>query len=316
MYFTLPTSSKTTVPAFYGYKLGECGGNYVEFTSDKIKFSFHKDFKLYRNSDIQLTNIEIEGEELPNDIIEYDLKTGDYVRKQFDIGTLDYDTVINRVTELLLENIKSCAKLSFPKIVYTAGLDSSTLAYLAYFNNIDFTCLIHEKYTDRFTVPFSKIEYVQYQTLPEFPISNGSSYNIKPGFYQLEHSNLITGYYGDNTILHHKELYHQTRHLHNVPVKLYDLTPPQVNTLLNSKTEIINAVLYINTQNYFRQWFDCFQILDPYRDPRLIETILSLPLNDLIEQFGSGNIQKTIIKNMNTSWAENICEFKNDYSKF
>lgn len=314
MYFAVTYNSFK--PILYGYKLGEHGGNFVEFIDNKIKFSLHKDFKLYRTSEIFLTNITVEGEELPNDIIEYDLETHEYKRYQPIIGQLSYENVVQKITNILLENIQTCLELSDPKIVYTAGLDSSTLAYLAHYHGIDFTCLIHDKYKDKFHVPFNNIRYCEFQQNPEFVTVYGPIDNIKPGFYQDENNYLITGYYGDNTILHHKELYHQTKHLCQVDINLYDLTAPSFDTKLNSKEDIINAVIYINTQNYFRQWFDDFQILDPYRDPRLFETVLSLPLKDLIEQFGSAKIQKDIIRSMNNVWLKNICEHKNDYSKF
>lgn len=314
MYFVATSNS---IPnCTYGYKLGEYGGNFVEFHDGVVKFSYHKDFKLYKNNEILLSNISINGEELPNDIVEYNLVTQEYKQYQYDLSDLAYDVVINRVKDILLENIQQCIKLSLPKIVYTAGLDSSTLAYLAQHNGIDFTCVIPDKYKNVFSLPFKNIESYECQLQPEFIIQLGTMNNIKPGFYQAENNNLITGYYGDNTVLHHKELYHQTKHLCDVSVELYDLTPPSITSLLNSKEDIINAVKYINTQNYFRHWFDTFQILDPYRDPRLIETVLSLPLKDLIEQFGSAKIQKDIIKSMNRDWINNICEHKNDYSKF
>jgi len=316
MYFCIPNDIKKIENHFFGYKLGEHGGNYVEMVGNKIKFSFHKDFKLYKNNSIVLTNLEIDGEELPNDIIEYDLETNEFKRYVPNIGVLTYDVVISKVTDILLENIKTCAKLSDPKIVYTAGLDSSTLAYIAQHNNIDFTCLVQDKYEKKFKLPFVKLKYYQLQDLPDFPINLGRMDNIKPGFYQPENNNLITGYYGDNTILHHKELYHQTKHLCNVEVELYDLTGPAVSHLLNSKDDIVNSVMYINTQNYFRQWFPNFQILDPYRDPRLFEVVLSLPLKELIEQFGSAKIQKDIIHSINNEWLTQICDHKNDYSKF
>lgn len=308
--------SSMTADNMYGYKLGDHGGNFVEFADDNIKFSFHKDFKLYRNNEVLMTNLPIDGEEVSNDIIQFNINSQECHKKQFNYSEISYNDAVKSITDILLDNIKTCVNIADPKIVYTAGLDSSTVVYLAHYNQIDFCCLIHNKYKDRLPNPFTNVEYVEFQEYPKFNISVGPIENIKPGFYQAENNNLITGYYGDNALLHHRDLYYQSKHLCDINIELYDLTPPSDYKPFKDKTDIINSVMYINTQNYFRHWFEDFQILDPYRDPRLLEIVLSLPLKDLIEQMGSAKIQKDIIKSMNHSWLNNICDHKNDYTKF
>ena len=111
---------------------------------------------------------------------------------------------------------------------------------------------------------------------------------------------------------------HQTKHLHASfeSLDLYDKKEPNNFPILNDKDAILNAVLSFNRACYHRQWFNDFQMLDPYRDPRLFETILRLPLNDLVEQFGTAKIQKDIMKMISTEWFDTLCEYKNDYKKF
>lgn len=304
----------------YGYQLGDVGGNYVNFTDSSINFSLHKDYKLYSSEDIILTNIEINGSLLPSNIISFDFLTHSCTYYEFSNGSeLSYDLVVKNVYDILLENLNACAKISEPKIVYTAGLDSSTLAYMAHANNIDFTCLIDSRYKDRFkNLPFANIEYVEFQRYPEFEISYGPVDNIKEGFYQPENNMLITGYYGDNSVVHNTDMFYQAKHLHPNPddIFLYHIKEPSNYTKYNSKQEMLEGIKYINSQNYFRHWFDNFQILDPYRDPRLSSAIMQLSLFDLIEQVGSAKIQKDIIASLDSKWLDNLCEHKNDYSKF
>ena len=304
----------------YGYKLGDVGGNYVKFTDDGIKFSLHKDFKLYSSDEVILTNIEMNGTQLPSDIVSFDFLTQSYKQYQFHaVNELPYTNVVNNIYEILLENLKTCIALAHPKIVYTAGLDSSTLAYIAHANNIDFTCLIDSRYKDRFkNLPFTNIQYVEFQRYPEFQITSGPVENIREGFYQPENNMLITGYYGDNCVVHNTDMFYQSKHLHpkSSDIFLYHVKEPSNYQSYNSKQEMIEGIKYINTQNYFRHWFDNFQILDPYRDPRLPCAIMQLTLYDLIEQVGSAKIQKDIVQSLSSDWLINMCDHKNDYSKF
>lgn len=304
---------------YYGYQLGQYGGNYVEIKSDSINFSFHKDFKLYCNDEIIATNLFVTNNILPSDIVAIN-KAGIFNRYDFEThGELPYNIILNRVYELLLENIKTCAKLSQPKIVYTAGLDSGTLAFIAHSLNIDFTCLIDSRFESKFkNLPFKNIRYVDFQTSPDFEVTFGPKTNIKEGFYQAENNMLITGYYGDNTVVHNTDMFNQARQLHSCPDKiiLYDKKPANEYIGFSNKQDIIESIKYINTQNYFRHWFEKFQILDPYRDPRIFTTITRLDTDSLIEQIGSAKIQKDIIASLDPNWLELLCDYKNDYSKF
>ena len=301
-------------PRSYGYKLGEYGGNYVNFTDNRIEFSFHKDFNLYKNNDILLTNLTIEGDEVPSDTLFFD-----YTKKQiirYTLQTKDeisYTSVLTRVYKILLENLTVCHALGANKIAYTAGLDSSTLAYITEYHQRMFTCIIDKNYEGRFkNLPFKQIIYEARQSKPNDDVYYGE--NVRDSFYQ--HDNLITGFYGDLTVVHNGDMYNQAKGLYETLLPLYD--PKKLNDyiLFNSKEDIINAIYYTNTHTYFRHWFPNFQILDPYRDPRLFEIICRLNLTELIEQIGTGKIQKNIIGSLNKEWVNNLCDIKNNYDKF
>lgn len=312
----LSTSVDLDTSTLYGYKLGTYGGNFIEFLTNSIKFSFHKDFKLTKNEDFILTNLEVPGKLLDNDTIQY-YYDGTVKHYPYEIKKeTTYKNVVENFKNILLENIKTLSSEN-TRIVYTAGLDSGLIAYLAQSNDIKFTAVIQDKYRFQ-NLPFESVEYFNTQKMPEFSITYGSTNNVKPGFYQTVNNNLITGYYGDLCGLHHNQMYHQSKHLMTTKKKitLYDKAKPEDYSVFADKEEIIFCIKYLNGQSYFRHWFDNFQILDPYRDPRLFLSLLSLKLNDLIIQLGTGMIQKDIVKGLNPKWLSNLCEYKNDYEKF
>lgn len=301
-------------PRKYGYKLGECGGNYVNFTETGIEFSFHKDFKLYKNDDVLLTNLKIDGIEVPSDTLYFnynDKNTVQYVRHTG--SEIGYTSVLTCVYEILLENLRECHKYGATKIAYTAGLDSSTLAYITEYHQRMFECVIDKTYQGRFkNLPFKYITYETRQPKPTDGIDYGEY--VRDSFYQ--HDKLITGFYGDLTVTHNGDMYNQARYLHQTDKPIYDPKPINHYPPLKNKADMLYSVYYINTTTYFRHWFPNFQILDPYRDPRLFEMVCRLNLKDLIEQVGTGKIQKDIIGSFNKEWVNNLCETKNNYDKF
>jgi hypothetical protein len=298
----------------YGYKLGESGGNYINFTDQGIEFSFHKDFKLYTNDDIVLTNLRIEGTEVLSDILYFDFAQKNFVKYTPALGDeISYTDAILRVHEILLENINICYNLGATKIAYTAGLDSSTLAYIAEYHQHTFSCIVDKTYEGRFkNLPFKNIIYEERQTRPTDSVDYGEC--VRDSFYQ--HDKLITGFYGDLTVVHNGDMYNQSRLLHVTDKPLYDPKPLNNYTTFNTKQDIINAIYYTNIHTYFRHWFPNFQILDPYRDPRLFEIVCQLNLVDLVEQIGTGKIQKDIVSSLNKEWLNNLCNTKNNYDKF
>ena len=300
---------------FYGYKLGTHGGNFLEITNTGINFSYHKDSELYFNENVYITNLEIEGTQHPSDIVSFDFGSTTCTRYKYSTAQLNYETAKSLVYAILLENILQTKHYKH-KIAYTAGLDSSTLAYIAHANNIDFTCLIRTKLKDKLlNLPFSDIQYHEI-TMPEFAYY-GTGKHVQHGFYQPENNNTVTGYYGDLTVTHNGDMFEQARDLYisDNDIKLYDPTVLKYDKF-NSMDDMRHAIKYINTNFYFKHWFENFQIIDPYRDPRLVEVILSMNDTDMIEQVGTGKIQKDIIKSLNSEWLNNLCEYKNNYEKF
>lgn len=303
---------------FFGYKLGHYGGNFIKFHDNIINFSYHKDFKLYYNDDIVATNLPIAENKLSNNIISINTHNGKTSSYEFThFNELSYDTVVKHVYDILLENLKECASVTNLRIVFTAGLDSSTLAFIAHKHNINFTCLIDDRFKFN-NLPFKNIEYVEFQKHPEFTVTMGPADNVKEGFYQPENNFLVTGYFGDNCMLHNSDMFYQAKSLHSNPdsVLLYDQKKSSEYTQFKTKEDLVNAITYINTQNYFRHWFENFQILDPYRDPRIPHLISRLDIDNLVDQIGSGKIQKDIIRSIDHSYIDLLCDYKNDYSKF
>lgn len=315
--YFLSTSECLDKSTFIGYKLGEHGGNFIEFNDDFINFSYYKDYKLKKNDEVFLTNLDIDGEEIESDIIKFYYQSNNHEYFKYEIFSESNSIEVeNSVKKILIENILKLQQTN-TRIAYTAGLDSSTTAYLAHQIKLDFTAVIFIG-INLGNLPFKKIEYYKCENRPSFDIAFGPLENIKFGFYQQENNNLITGYYGDLAMLHHGQMFFQSQHLSNVTVtNLYDQTKYDDRYgIFNNKDELIKNAIWLNKQNYFRHWFTNFQILDPYRDPRLFTTILSLNIDDLILQLGTGFIQKNIIEKIDPTYLKNLCEYKNNYAKF
>jgi len=321
----------------FGYKLNEYGGNYVNFnllhTSGlQIKFSFYKDFELgfSLNRKIILTNLpNLMDKKLQSCIISIELDKNKIKTKNYNIKTFLKPKHTISITQLLLEiekrlllNLKLCLDINKNTyIVYSGGLDSSTLALLAQHNNLKFSALVLKDYIKYWPdLPFNKTVIADQLLLTPIIDTNieiDFYKNIKDSFYQEEYNLAINGYYGDLSLLHLSDLFHQCKHLSNKKnIKLYDLTFPTSYNLINSEQQLRMSILKLHLHPSFRHWFKNFQILDPYRDPKLVEMMLQLTLEDLIDQLGTGNLQKELIKKCNLNWLKLICDYKNDYEKF
>jgi hypothetical protein len=296
----------------FGYDYDVYGGNFLKLEGDVILFSYHKDFKLKKSSDCYLTNIDIQGEELPSDIVEYNITTGSFKTYQYrDNAIASYDVVVNNIKDILLENINSSHS---NQIAYSAGLDSSTLAYMSHGLRLGHTILIGDKFNYG-ELPFNTIRKCKF-SMPEFEVDDNTF--VRESFYGELDTDTITGFYGDLTVTHNSHMFYQAFDLHSNPDNIipYDKKKNPNYIKFETREDIVNAIRYVNTHTYFRHWFEHFNIIDPYRDPRLIEEITSLPTDDLIEQIATGRIQKDIIRSFNESWLDNLCPTKNDYSNF
>jgi hypothetical protein len=322
---------------FFGYKLNEYGGNYVNFDLShssglKIEFSFHKDFKLglSLNRKIMLTNLpDLMDEEFQSCITSIELDNVGISTKSYNVKTflkpkytISTTQLLSKIKKQITLNLKSCLHINKNTyIVYSGGLDSGTLAMLAQHNNLKFSALLQKSFIKYWpNLPFSKTVLADDLLLTpgtDTEIVIDYYNNIEPSFYQREYNLAINGYYGDLTLLHLSDLFHQCKHLSKKKnTKLYDLTLAKNYNLINSEQQLRMTILKLHLLPNFRHWFKNFQILDPYRDPMLLEMMLQLGLDDLIDQLGSANLQKKLIKKCNLDWLKLICDYKNDYTKF
>lgn len=308
----------------FGYRLSEYGGNFVEFVFGeeeiKIEFSFYKDFTLGFGPGIILTNIKKYIETPYSQLIvkfychdEMGVNWGHYkkIKSAFTPETKSWQEVLDFVEQRLYSNILTCSTLSSPtKIAFSGGLDSSTLAFLAHTNNLEFVGVV-ANHTRPYlkNLPFA-VEYNDTSNGIEFAHSQIDN-NVKPGFYNV--NNLITGYYGDLALLHHGELYAQSKHLSSAQHKCYDNGVYSPEHVFDNETALRSAIIKLHSLPTFHQWFDDFQILDPYRDPELFLAVNSLGTEDLIRQLATGDLQKDLIAKCNPDWLDYICQYKNEY---
>lgn len=347
MYFEITTNPKSRLPIsnkiasniwlhrqidqqFHGYKLGSYGGNYIEFdmfdAGLRVNFGFYKDFMLTQDLScgILLSNIDPTLTPLSNSVISAkivnsEIKVEHYnLREVFKrINTLSLTQVVKSVETILIENLKEIQSVFPLQISYSAGIDSGTLAWLAHRENLDFVAVIesNSKLPAK-ELPFKWI-YAQLIETHSSGLFTWSS-NAVAHFYQPEFNKCVGGFYGDLSLLHHRDLYYQSEHLLNIPIneEHYDKDPSSNFTLFQNYNTLISSIIKMHLTPTFRQWFDDFEIVDAYRDPRLFELVLSLNHRDLLLEFKTAIIQKSIINNIDTKCWDFLCDYKNDYSKF
>ena len=308
---------------FFGYRLGEHGGNFVEFEfGDEeitVGFSFYKDFNIGIGPGIVLTNI--------NKYIETPLSpmtVNFYCHDEMGVNWLHYkkiksavapetktwEQVLDSIEEQLLSNLKTCSSL-VPKtqIAFSGGLDSSTVAFLALHHQVEFTGVVANHTRSYFKeLPFDVV-YNDTQETIDYP--HGQLDIVKPAFYNI--NNLITGYYGDLALLHHGELYAQSSKLVDQTFDCYDTATYLPEHTFDNVNSLRSAIVKLHSQPMFQQWFGDFQILDPYRDPELFLAVISLSTEDLVKQLATGQLQKDLISRWNPDWLSYICKHKNEY---
>ena len=308
----------------FGYRLGEHGGNFVEFKfGDKevnVEFSFYKDFNLGFSEGVILTNINKYIKDTPMSPLtvrfschnEFGVNWSHYKKIKSAIApeTKTWEQVLDSIEERLLSNLKTCSSL-VPKtqIAFSGGLDSGTLAFLALHHQVEFTGVVANHTRCYFKeLPFDVV-YSDTQETIDYPYSQLDI--VKPAFYNT--NNLITGYYGDLALLHHGELYAQSSKLVNQPFDCYDTATYLPEHTFDNVNSLRSAIVKLHSRPMFQQWFGDFQILDPYRDPELFLTVISLDTEDLVKQLATGQLQKDLIDRWNPSWLSYICKHKNEY---
>jgi hypothetical protein len=308
---------------FFGYRLGEHGGNFVEFEfGDEevtVEFSFYKDFNLGFGKGIILTNI---NKYIDTAISPLTVKFN--CHDELGINWLQYKKIKSAIVpeiktweqvlvdiELrLLSNLQTCANISDKtQIAFSGGLDSSTLAFLALHHQVEFTGVVANHTRSYFNkLPFDVV-YSDTQETIDYPYSQID--NVKPAFYNI--NNLVTGYYGDLALLHHGELYAQSSELVDQKFDCYDTATYGPEHAFDNVNSLRSAIVKLHSRPTFQQWFGDFQILDPYRDPELFLTVISLDTEDLVKQLATGQLQKDLIDRWNPSWLSHICKHKNEY---
>jgi asparagine synthetase B (glutamine-hydrolysing) len=202
----------------YGYQLDNHGGNYVNFFVDSdqliVDFSYFKDFDLGSNSKqgVLLTNIESLIEQpLSPMVVQAQLNGSGLTTRLYNTRAWlegqgqTVESTVTQLKECLQKNLKKCLDVSSTNwIVFTGGLDSSLLAFLAWHNQYFFNAVISEEFKNFWNLPFD-VCYAELQNHPP-----GIEHNtIKSSFYQPEYNHSITGFFGDTTMLHHGSMYNQ-----------------------------------------------------------------------------------------------------------
>lgn len=315
---------------FYGYQLGKHGGNFVNFDLSKSKlvvdFSFYKDFVLTQDlpNGILLSNINSQLPTVFNGVVTADLTDAEVKFANYDLrhifsnkASISLEQAASIVKNILVENLKKIATERELLISYSGGLDSGTLAWLSYYENIPFTAVVENRFKQVWNLPFDHC-YLDLLSSPPAPAYHWDT-PIAAHFYHPESSGIVGGFYGDIALLHHRDLYYQSCHLTTTNLDLhehYDRAPKSQFPQFQNRYSMLGGIVKLHMIPQFRQWFENFEILDAYRDPRLVETVLQLDIDDLLIQFKTAYIQKYIINNMSNTCWKFLCDYKNDYSKF
>lgn len=311
-----------------GWKLPPLGGHFIELTYStggaKLNFSFYKDFDLYTDhaSNVLISNDpRYTGVLLSKDTIGIDITVNDYRMRYMDWKSFfnqglksDKSEVLKNLKRRLLSNLAVCLSTSIrpAKIVYTGGLDSSLLAFLCHESKIPFQCIIPEKLKDYFVdLPFQHISYHKPGLCHDIW---GLSENIKVSFYDINFADCVTGFFGDTAMLHNNDLYHQCVDLLCSSVEeTYDKSVPANYPKFTRRSQCYLSIVNIMTTTKFRQWFENFRILDPYRDPDLTSIICQLNWDEMTSQFGSAWIQREMIQQIDPTYTKHILKNKNQY---
>ena len=327
----------------YGYQLNAHGGNFLNFKFSQnqlvINFGFFKDYVLSQDLEngVFLSSINCHAKKINSNVVQavitpdtgikfvyYNLR--DLMLSPGDSLTLP--DAIDQIEKILVENLFELQQQTPTeplKIAYSAGLDSGAVSWLSHKYKINFVSLIDQKLAPKLTfLPFETVisELSAPTRSDRFNPTSWTSF-VPPGTYfcNPELNNYVSGYYGDLTMLHIRHMHLQSRHLATVDLdqfEQYDLGSYQ-NDIYESlpfrnKQDLVNSIIKIHLLPHAQEWFVDFETRDPYRDPRFLKIFLSLNVNDLVRQFKSAIVQKTIISNAGPDCWNFMCKHKNDYS--
>ena len=348
MYFEITNSAESALPisckisdniwlhrqqehSHQGYCLGNHGGNFVNFDIKKssldVNFGFYKDFILTQDftQGILLSNIRPELTPISSSMISAHVSNSEIKFKNYDVVSIfkkksyqSLQQVAITVKNIIVDNLKKIQELGPLTIAYSGGLDSGILALLAHSENLEFTAVVDPVYN----LPVKKIPFSWcYSSLTKCNLFTLYSWPAvsAPHFYHQEFNRCVGGFYGDLSMLHHRDLFYQGQYLTTTNFDKwdhYDITPSSCWTPFRDYNSMLAGIIKLHLTPQFRQWFDNFEIFDAYRDPRLFEAVLQLNIDDLLLQFKTAYIQKYLIDNINFQFREFVCDQKNNYSKF
>jgi hypothetical protein len=303
-----------------GYRLGDHGGNFVEVAQDgvHVQWSFYQDFDIKQDlaQGVLLTNDPaMPGTKLAPDVI--GLSVPDHAMKLHSMDwrpalqrELDPAEAVHQIRQRLSENLVHCLdQAQAPhRIVFTGGLDSGVLAFMALHQGREFQCVVNTQHRQIWTdLPFPQIIY------RDSSVPIGADPCVRESYYDADMTDCVTGFFGDTALMHNRTLYDQCRDLGAPPVDLYDRAAPDPAPRFRNQFQARQASINIMRTTRFRQWFPDFRILDPYRDPDITQLVLSLPWNELCSQFGSAWIQREIIQSFDPGWSRFLLKHKNEY---
>jgi hypothetical protein len=326
----------------FGYQLNDYGGNFLNFEFYKnsllINFGFYKDYVLSQDlsQGVLLSSTNLYKTKVNSSLISASTTTDNQIKFQYyDLKSLmmlqdrsiSLTDAAAMVETVLVENLCSLQAHSPNdplKITYSAGLDSGTVTWLCYKHKINFVSLITLDLLTRcqsfpFKVITSKMSTPT--SADKFNRDAWQSFVVPNNYFcNVEHNNYVSGYYGDLTMLHLRSMYTQSKDLATVNLndaEYYDLNDSQdeyyTSLKFRNKQELVNSIIKIHLQTHAQEWFMNFETRDPYRDPRFLKIFLSLHIDDLIKQFKSAIVQKTIINNVGPECWKFLCSHKNDY---
>lgn len=315
------------VQGVLGYRLHEYGGNFVmtkKFSHDHVAvtWSFYQDFPLYQDLDrgILLSNDpRAQGQSIKSDNIGLEIKGKSSTWhsmpwRSYLTSRLSTDRVLTALVQRISDNLQTCLAVSSRpnKIVFTGGLDSGLLAFMALQQQQQFLCVVNERHKNIWPIlPFADVCFRHSCVRSDIWQPDQS---VRESYYDADMVDCITGFFGDTAMMHNGTLYQQCAALDRPEVDVYDLSASQPSHLFQNQFQARQTVINIMRYTKFRQWFDDFRILDPYRDPGITQLILSLPWQDLCAQFGNAWIQRAIIKQLDPSYCNFLLEHKNEYA--
>lgn len=327
----------------FGYKLNDHGGNFLNFEFYKksllIDFGFYKDYVLSQDlsQGVLLSSTNLYKTKINSSVVHATTTPDNQIKFQYyDLKSLmllknssiSLTEAAAMIETMLVDNLSSLQKHTPDcplKITYSAGLDSGTITWLCHKHKINFVSLMTLELSSRCNpLPFNTVisDMSTPRSANKFNRDAWQSFVVPNNhFCDVEHNNYVSGYYGDLTMLHLRSMYTQSKDLATVDltdVKHYDLRDDQdkhyQSLKFRNRQELINSIIKIHLQTHAQQWFMDFEIRDPYRDPRFLQIFLGLDVNNLINQFKSAVIQKTIISGVGTECWNFMCKNKNDYS--